>query len=224
MTACIGLYARLALPPPFLPASDDQKIPLVIYGASSAVGSYCIQLARRSNIHPLICVAGRASAHVEKLIDRSQGDTVLDYRKGNEALVLEMKQALQGAKLEYAFDAVSERDSYGNICKVLEPDGKITFVISRTNYGKYVPAGIRWNVTRVGDVHGFPDHLEDFGYVYFRYIARGLQEGWFQAQPHEIIPGGLAGVEKALMQLKDGTVSAKKYIFRIADTPGVTSP
>ncbi|MGG6712963.1 UNVERIFIED_CONTAM: hypothetical protein ITH36_25505, partial [Salmonella enterica subsp. enterica serovar Weltevreden] len=85
------------------------------------VGSYVIQFAQRANIHPLIVVAGRAQEHVEKLIERSKGDTVVDYREGDEAVSKGIKEALKGAKLEYAFDAVSEKNSYQNICKVLEP-------------------------------------------------------------------------------------------------------
>lgn len=56
MTAAIGLYAKLGLPQPWTPATEP--IPLLIYGAASSVGAYAVQLARKSNIHPLICVAG----------------------------------------------------------------------------------------------------------------------------------------------------------------------
>jgi hypothetical protein len=197
---------------------------LLIYGASSAVGYYTLQLALRSNIHPLLCVAGKARAHVEKLLDASKGDAVIDYRNGDEATVQGLKDALKGQKLEYAYDAVSEKGSYQNIGKVLDPEkGKITFVLPGKNYDEGLPAGVEKTITRVGDVHGTPDDLWEFGYVYFRYIAKGLAEGWFKAQPQEVVPGGLEGVEKGLQNLKDGKASAVKYIFKIADTPGVSS-
>ncbi|KAI8656387.1 PKS-ER domain-containing protein [Fusarium sp. Ph1] len=220
LTAACGLYARLGLPEPWLPVSDSQKIPLVIWGASSAVGSYAVQLAKRSNIHPLICVAGRAQEHVEGLIDRSKGDTVIDYRKGHEAVAEEMRASLNGAKLEYAFDAISEDGSYQTICKVLDHHtGKITNIVPAQSYSD-IPKTIQKSVTTVASIH---EDLKDFGYVYTRYFSKGLEEGWLKAQPQEIIPGGLAGVEKGLTNLKNGTVSAVKYIFRIADTPGVQS-
>lgn len=219
MTAACGLYAKLRLPQPWLPT--DEPTPLVIYGASSSVGFYAIQFAIRSNIHPLICVAGRAQAHVEKVIDRSKGDTIVDYRNGNEAVVKGLKEALKGQKLDYAFDAVSEHDSYKNIAEVIDHHtGKMTFVLPNKKYDE-IPSTIETTITRVGDVHGNPDDLKDFGYVYFRYISKGLQEGWFKAQPQEIVEGGLEGIEKALTNLKEGKASAVKYVFRIADTPGV---
>jgi hypothetical protein len=77
LTAVVGLYSsiKLDLPQPWSPATKPK--PLLIYGASSAVGYYVLQLALKSNLHPLICIAGRASAHVEKLLDKSKGDSIV---------------------------------------------------------------------------------------------------------------------------------------------------
>jgi NADPH2:quinone reductase len=219
LTSALGLYARLRLPEPWLPASDDQKTPLVIYGASSAVGSYALQLAVKSNIHPIITIAGRAQDHVEKFIDRSKGDTIIDYRKGDEAVVKGLKEALNGQKLFHAFDAVSEKGSVENLAQVLDPMGAITFVLPGKEYKGFAET-VNLSTTQVGDVHGA---FKDFGYVHSRYLSKGLEDGWFKPQPQEIIPGGLEGVEKGLSNLKDGTVSAVKYIFKIEDTTGAGS-
>ncbi|KAK0974997.1 hypothetical protein LTR54_016939 [Friedmanniomyces endolithicus] len=181
----------------------------VIYGASSAIGSYAIQFAQRSNIHPLICIAGHAGAsHVSHLISPEKGDVVVDYRSGDEAVVAGIRGALrEEEKLEYAFDAVSEKGSYGNICKVLDHEtGAITFVLPGKKY-EGIPAGVRQSVTTVGSVHG---DLKDFGYVVFRYISKGLEEGWFRAQPQEVVLGGLGGLQGGLERLRDGKVSAVK--------------
>lgn len=217
LTAAVGLFAseNLNLPQPTNPATEP--IPLVIYGGSSAVGSYAIQFAQRANIHPQIIVAGRAQAHVEKLIDRSKGDTIVDYRNGNEAVAQGIRDALQGAKLYYAYDAVTDGTSWQNIAKVLEPNGNITLVLPGEDYPG-IPETMKKTMTSVGDVHG---SMKDLGFVYSRLITRGLEEGWFKAQPQEVIPGGLGGVEKGLSLLKDGKASAVKYIFKIEDTEGV---
>ena len=220
LTAGLGLFARLRLPQPWLPATSP--IPLIIYGAASAVGAYAIQLAKRANIHPIICVAGRSTAHVESLIDRSKGDTIIDYREGDEAVVKAFKeQAAKHGKISYAFDAVSDHGSYINIGKVLEGPGKITFVLPGKEY-EGIPEDIEKTTTAVGAVHGKPDDLKELGFVVFRYIGKGLEEGWFKGQPTEVVPGGLAGVEKGLTNLKEGKANAVKYIFKIADTPGVS--
>lgn len=217
LTSALGLYQRLGLPHPWQPATEP--IPLVIYGAASAVGAYAIHLARRSNIHPLICVAGKSADYVETLIDRSKGDTIVDYRDGDEAVVEGLKKGLNGKQLFHAFDAVSEKGSYANLFKVLEPKGsKITFVLPVDD--KSIPEGVQAKGTVVSDVHK-GETGTDFGFVMMRYIARGLEQGWFKPQPQVVVPGGLGGVQGALENLKAGKANAVKYVFRIADTEGV---
>jgi NADPH2:quinone reductase len=105
------------------------------------------------------------------------------------------------------------------LAQVLDPQGAITFVLPGKEYKGFAES-VDVSTTTVGDVHG---PLKDFGYVHSRFLSKGLEEGWFKAQPQEIVPGGLEGIEKGLSNLKDGTVSAVKYIFKIEDTPGAGS-
>jgi NADPH2:quinone reductase len=191
-------------------------------------GAYAIKLAQASNIHPIIAVAGRGQPFVEKLIDRSKGDTIVDYRNGDDAVVSGIKDALKKAgasEVKYAFDAVSEKGSYQNICQVLAKQGsKITLVLPGREY-KEIPENIEQSITSVGAVHMGPGEKKqkagiktggkEFGYVFFRLFSRGLQEGWFSPHPYEVIPGGLDGVEKGLSNLKGGVNSATKYVFKL---------
>ncbi|OJD40750.1 alcohol dehydrogenase-like protein [Diplodia corticola] len=219
MTAAVGLYLRLELPEPWRQPADPptRPTPLVIYGAASAVGSYAMQLASRSNIHPLICVAGRGAAHVERLLDRSKGDAVVDYRQGGPGVVAGIKAALPAAApLLHAFDAVSDHGSYEQLGECLAPGGKITLVLPGKQYDGLAQHVVK-TVTNVGAVHG---DAKEFGFVWFRLFGRGLKEGWLTPQPQEVVPGGLGGVQTALENLRDGKASAVKYVFRIADTEG----
>jgi NADPH:quinone reductase len=220
MTAALGMYQRLKLPVPWCPAT--QEIPLVVYGAASAVGAYAVKMAVLSNIHPLICVAGRGVPYVESLIDKSKGDTVIDYREGDAAVVAGLQKALGGKKLLHAYDAVSEFGSYQNICKVLDHhQGKITNVLPGKKY-KEIPATVERSTTQVGNVHNKDSPLDvEFGAVFFKWFGRGLEKGFFRGHPHEVIPGGLGGVQQGLQNLKDGKASATKYVFRIAETKGL---
>ncbi|KAI9695799.1 MAG: hypothetical protein M1836_006065 [Candelina mexicana] len=67
-------YAEYAIPWGFttfhLPNKPGLEVPLLIYGAP--VSSFAIELARLSNIHPTIAVAGRGEKFVRALIDRSK--------------------------------------------------------------------------------------------------------------------------------------------------------
>ncbi|KAH7114194.1 chaperonin 10-like protein [Dendryphion nanum] len=215
MTAAIGLHLGLGLPLPWIPATE--RIPLVIYGGASAVGAFAIKLAVRANIHPIIAIAGRGTAYVESLIDRSKGDTIIDYRNDSFAIVNGIKEALNGATLRHAFDPTSDHGSWTNIVKVLDPKGKITLVTPGKEY-EDIPKSMEQNSTSVLDAHR---GASDFAFVYFRYLGRGLAEGWFKPHPVEVVPGGLEGIQKALVDLKEGKASAMKYAFRIEDTPGI---
>jgi len=217
MTAAIGLHLRLGIPAPWIPNSRNSETPLVVYGGASAVGAYAIKLAQKANVHPVIAVAGRGTPFVETLIDRSKGDTIVDYRNGDDSIVQGIRDALRGKKLGYAFDAVSEKNSYANIIRVLEKDGHITFVLPGKNY-EGIPETVHQSLTAVGEAH---NNNKDFAYIFFRYIARGLDEGWFTTHPAGVVKGGLGGLQWALTNLKEGKASAVKYVFKIADTEGV---
>lgn len=224
MTAAVGLYVRLELPQPFTP--PNHPIPLLIYGAASAVGAFAIKLAIKSGIHPLICVAGKGAQFVEGLIDRSKGDTIVDYREGDETLLKNIKASLpEGSELKYAFDCVSANTSYINCSEALSRrGGKLTMVLRPKH--KY-PSWVKQSDTMVGSVvadqtysRNDPDDSE-FGFVWYRMFALGLKQGWFKGHPHEVVPGGLNGLEQALRNLKEGKSSAVKYVVRIAETEGV---
>ena len=115
---------------------------------------------------------------------------------------------------------MSEKGSYQNICKVLDPNGHITLVLPGRKYPE-IPESVHQTITTVGAVHGTPDDLSDLGFAWFRLFGQGLKEGWFSGHPYEVVPGGLAGVETGLRNLMNGKASAIKYVYRIANTEGI---
>ncbi|KAJ5640176.1 uncharacterized protein N7484_008038 [Penicillium longicatenatum] len=223
MTAALGLYQRLDLPLPWNPTSEP--LPLVVYGGASAVGAFALKLAKLSNIHPLIVVAGKSSSFVETLIDRSKGDTIIDYREGDEAVRAKIKAAAGGKPIHHAFDAVSEKGSTENLRAALTAPGKITTVLPTD--AEKDDNKIAVHRTMVGSVHDSPTEgktIEDreFGAIFFPFLGRGLAGGWFSGHPHEVRPGGLGGLQGALQDLANGKASAVKYVVRIGETDGVS--
>jgi hypothetical protein len=78
----------------------------------------------------------------------------------------------------------------------------------------------------VGSVHsetgeGYGTPGSDLGLVTPRWLRKALQTGTFKGHPFEVRAGGLEAVEQALKDLKDGKNSARKYVFRIAETSGL---
>ena len=176
----------------------------------------------RADVHPIIAVAGKGIHFVESLIDKDNGDVIIDYREGDRKVVEGLRAATpKGKKLMYAFDAVSEHGSYQNIVQTLDAQGHITFVLPGKQYDG-IPETVNQSTTMVGNVHGQrEDDLSDLGFAWFRLFGQGLKEGWFSGHPYEVVPGGLAGVDTGLRNLMEGKASAVKYVYRIADTPGI---
>lgn len=210
------------MPTPFSPAKE--KIPLVIYGGSSAVGAFTIKLARQANIHPLIVVAGSGASYVESLIDSSKGDLIIDYRPGPDHVVKEIQKAVKDSgkdTLKYAFDAITLESTWTTLAKVLDPkQGLYTGVLPFDE--KAFPDTLYTVRTNVGTVHKLPSEepgIADLGFVFSQLFTKGLKDGWFSGHPYEVVPNGLDGVEGALKNLKEGKNSALKYVFRIEDTP-----
>lgn len=119
-------------------------------------GAYAIKLAQASNIHPIIAIAGRGESFVETLINREKGDSIVDYRQGDDELIAGIRNALKNAgvsEVRHAFDAVSEKNSFQNLSKVLAPHGsKITLVLPGKDYSE-IPQNIEKSTTTVGSVH-----------------------------------------------------------------------
>lgn len=232
LMAGLGLFGMLKVTETLWAPLEVER-PLVIYGAAGTVGSFALKLAINAGIHPLICVAGRGMQFVEGLIDRSKGDVVIDYRDGDDAVVEGMRKALDGRKLEYALDAVSEKGSYLNICEVLDPDtGHISLVLPQ--HQKETPPKFRSSLVMVGSLwQGFrrppalirpgleEGHGYDFGCVMSTMLGRWTAEGKLRPHQYTVVDGGLQGVETALKDLRTGKNSAMKYVVRVADTPGL---
>ncbi|KAI9091552.1 chaperonin 10-like protein [Phlyctochytrium arcticum] len=220
MTAAIALYQELYLPLPWHPRKDtDPEIPLVIYGGSTAVGAFALKLAKLSNIHPVITVAGKGQPFVESL---KAADHIINYRDTKDVTAA-IKAALGGKQCLHALDAVSMEETFKNTTGALSPKGKITTVLPVPE----PPAGITSLLTMVGNVHkknhgrklkdGKPEIGRDldFGFIMYRYFGFLLQQGRFSGHPQKVL-GGLDKVEEGLKLLRDDKVSAEKLVYRVA--------
>ncbi|CZT15409.1 related to zeta-crystallin / quinone reductase (NADPH) [Ramularia collo-cygni] len=233
--ASVGLFGMLGLPMMWQHHDNDNddisSTPLIIYGASGAVGSAAVQLAQNANLHPLICIAGAGAPTIQPLLDFKKGDIAIDYRKGADHVVEQMKSALDGRKLRHAFDCVSEKGSSENLCKVLSLGGSISLVLP--SGAKDVPEGFRKSATMIGGLwDGFNNKSDshilmgfnsprEFGYCYSSLIGYWFREGRLHVQKPEVVEGGLLGVEKALKSLRAGENHGVKYVVRVEDTPGL---
>jgi NADPH:quinone reductase len=234
-TAALGLFAsdRLALPSPFNPLTQEETLPIVIYGASSSVGAYALQLAKLAGLYT-IAVAGKGLPYVESL---QRADVLIDYREGEENTITLIQKAVREKfgserKLENAYDAISENGSMQLLAKAMGNHGKIATVLPRD------PGHALRRASSSNDQHQFeecPDTVQtlesnvpgahskdaEFATKYFVLFGRLLAEGMFKTNRPKVLPGGLKGTEVGLQMLKNQQVSAEKLVVRIAETEGL---
>ncbi|KAM5377859.1 hypothetical protein ACJZ2D_004763 [Fusarium nematophilum] len=227
-TAAVALFRVLELPSPWDRAEATNR-PLVIYGASTAVGAFAIKLARAAGIHPIIAVGSGNSKFI--LPTLAEGDKFVDYTayKTDGELVEAIKKAAveAGAKdgqIYNVLDSVSTAGTTALLGKVLETstnqEPKLSIFLPLADPSTVDPK-VKVLRTSVGTVHEAAESDQLFGLVWGQAFARGLAEGWLTPHPHELVKGGLDGLEDALKDLKEGRVRAKKMVVRISETEGV---
>lgn len=237
MTAAISLHQALGFPQ--TSSAGPNTEPVLIYGGATAVGAFALQLAKLAGIETIITVAGSGIEFVKSL---NAATTIIDYRAGDAAYILsEITRALNGKKLLRAFDTVGQNGTWDIAARALSPGGQLDML----DWGNVLdwqgpagkgpkawspPEGINLTFTLVasayGDEHDWVSKERAaadavFARGFYRYMSSLLAEGKLKPHPQEILPGGLDGILQGVKALLAGKVSAKKLVFRIADSPGL---
>ncbi|CAI7635492.1 unnamed protein product [Penicillium manginii] len=142
-------------------------------------------------------------------------ETLLDYRQGANHVTEQLQTTAKLHVISYAYDAVSDKASVEMLSKVVSPqDGKIMSAIPKADEDI---GGITLLGFNAGSIHAPAKEGIRVGDA-----DLGLGHGWFSGHPYEVVQGGLNRLERALKDLEGGYESAKKYVLRLAETPGVS--
>lgn len=256
LTAAQALFRRLVLPAPFSWGCPAGKISstnvtndigpcLFIYGASTSVGMYAAQLARRSaeasGIKIRLIGAANPSRSDKLRAPPYVYDELVDYRAaGWSEKVLELTA---GNGVECAFDCISEGSTVRNVAKTLRTGGKMAIVRSREggawenddlregvepSYGA-VWEGLGEDVLYQGLTLPASHEERDFASAFYRWLSDG---GELQPSPVRLMPGGLDRiVPDGFALLGSGSmehrgkataewmrpVSAEKLVYKLQD-------
>ena len=231
-TAVVAMHHDGGLPSPWgPPPSGDVPTPVVIYGASTAIGAYAIKLLARSQVHPIIAVGSKTSSFVTPLLDKAKGDQFVDYTAfaSKDDLAAELAGVLKrtGGKHFRAFDCVSSDGTYEMLGKALATgaeqntaaaaDKKPLLMVCLPNLDlSGVDPRVEARMTSVGHVHKPENSGQLFGEVWATALAAGLRDGWLAPHPHEVVKG-LEALGPALKDLREGRVRGKKMVVRVAE-------
>ncbi|KAK3640156.1 hypothetical protein LTR56_005568 [Elasticomyces elasticus] len=204
-TSTVGLFEHLQLGLPNLTRHDNGET-IVIWGASSSVGSIAIQLAHAAGYE----VVTTASRHNHGYAKELGAARVFDY--ADAQVVQKMQQYLRGKQLAGIFDCIGEETTTRACADILsESGGGVLPTVL------WPPENLPENV-KVVMVWAFrPGTEDDYGAssVWTNFVPAALRTGVLQPKPESyIMTGGLERLQEALDLQKKG-VSAKKIVVEI---------
>jgi NADPH:quinone reductase len=225
-TAAVALWRNLGLRMPGQrgdEAAQLEKETVVINGASGAVGSFAVQLAKASpGVGKVIAIAGSSRKTVEEV----GADVVLDYRSAS--IADDLKSALGGEKVKYIFDCANSATSVAYLTPSFAQGARYTSVTPTRKLPMY-PDGDEqkamlekaeawFEQVWVGSVHDDkPSDGKLFGAIASRIFEWLFAEGKLRGHPYTVL-GGLEKVDEGLATLKGRKGGDnRKLVYRVQE-------
>ncbi|AFR97565.1 enoyl reductase [Cryptococcus neoformans C23] len=226
VTACQTIVQRQgkAFPPGDTKVSGNPWY--IIYGASTSVGLFGIQVAKSLGYK----VLGVCSPHSFDLAKSYGADATVSYHDQEKAIVEALKITDGGA--EYALDTISEGDTFRVTIGMMGKKGKqLNCILAVPDEVKQINPNLKveWSLMytlfgvdfiftpRIPNSEVLPASKEDraFGEETFAKTPELITK--FGVKPNPVvIAGGFEDVIKALDALKNGKVSGKKQVIKIS--------
>ncbi|PAV17231.1 GroES-like protein [Pyrrhoderma noxium] len=218
-TAAVGLYSdnnrKQGAKIYIAPWLDDGKNayggePIVIFGGSSSVGQFSIQLAKLSGFSPIVTTA---SLHNTDLL-KSLGATHVVDRSASD-VPAEIRKALGSSTAPLVYDTISVQETQAQAWNLLAPGGSL--ILSQPSLlGDMAEGETRHLVGLIGNFH--VPYNRQLGESLYSKLTSLLENESIKANPIEVLPGGLSGIPDGLERLKQNKVSGKKLVARPFET------
>lgn len=193
----------LGLPYPSVDTAPSANKTLVVYGASSSVGSMTTQIATAAGI-TVIAIAGAHNQAFAKKVGAAQ---VFDHK--DEKVVEKVIEVVRATGNEFAgiFDAISTPETYSRDLQILERFGGGNLAAVHPPPTEGVPSDVT-----TGMIFAVNDVADP---VYRDFVTPALESGKLQCLPPPMVVGkGLDYVDEALKQSRIG-VSATKLVVEL---------
>ncbi|WWC85193.1 uncharacterized protein L201_000052 [Kwoniella dendrophila CBS 6074] len=186
--------------------TDKQDKWYTIYGGSTSVGLFAIQLAKSLRYKVLTFT----SPHSFDLVKSYGADQVINYCDPN---AIEQALTITNGGSDFVFDTISHENSFNiSLGSLGNGNGEVHTVV-------YTLLGQEMNFSpRTPDqptiIPAIPSDRE-FGVGFFEKTAESITKFDIKANPLDIRQG-LESVPKGLENQRDGKVSGKKIVYKIA--------
>ncbi|WYZ35466.1 hypothetical protein EsH8_X_000113 [Colletotrichum jinshuiense] len=214
MTAWLALFSKQCLS---IPRDSSIGTSILIWGGSSSVGSYAIQIAAMQHLNVVTTCSPRHFDRVTAL----GASHVFDYNDVN--VVESIRKAVPG--LKYVFDTIGNKSSSGQASQAIDERGgclctvrpgkantddvskqtTVTDVLVWTAFLKEHQYGdFKWPVNE-------DDHK--LGTEFYEKLPDWIEAGKFKPNSPKLIPGGLDGVKRGFQAYRDGAISGEKLVY-----------
>lgn len=207
-TAADGFYNFLNLQRPTDGPPKPQNEWVLVWGGSSSVGQYAIQLAHQGGYKVITTASSSAHDSLKNL----GAEVCVDYRDPD--VVQHILSATAG-DLKTAYDAISEEHTIPLVLACLAKGGKAAFVQKTPENGlagKSPPKNVEYIRVFAGNLIG--KDKDTLGKEMFEWIGKALADGRLRGNPVELINGGLKGVQATLDLYQKQGISGKKFVMR----------
>jgi NADPH:quinone reductase-like Zn-dependent oxidoreductase len=198
-TAALGLFHWMRIPQP--PKNTSGKI--LVWGASSSVGQYVVQLAKMAGLTVVGVCSQRNFEHVKRL----GADHVFDY---NNKMI--DQDLTNNGPFDYGFDCIGA-ETANRAIKHIREGGQFAFC----NEGPSQRKGIQVHQVNLDNAYD-DNNCRQFLSEFSRHLANWIRDKRIQPNRVEKVQGGLSGVHEGLERMESGRVSCYKLVAVISET------
>ncbi|GKT67250.1 zinc-binding oxidoreductase [Colletotrichum tofieldiae] len=216
MTAWLALFSKGCLA---IPRDSSSDTSVLIWGGSSSVGFYAIQIAAMQGLNVVTTCSPRHFERVKALGAKH----AFDYR--DSSVIESIKKAAPG--LKYVFDTIGNTSSSGQasqaiderggrLCTVRPGKANTDDVTKQTTVTDVLVWTAFLKEHRYGDFK-WPASEDDhkLGTEFYEKLPGWIEAGKFKPNTPKVIPGGLDGVEKGFQAYRDGAISGEKLVYKL---------
>ncbi|KAH9934267.1 GroES-like protein [Fomitopsis serialis] len=216
---CLYHPQRLALVEP--PEKVEGVDWILIYGGSSSVGQYAIQLAHLSGYK----VITTASPRNFDLVKSLGADTAFDYKDPG---VVEAIKSATGDSLRHAIDTQSIKETQEICARAMGPQGgKLVLMFPPTFKAKKLRKDVEFISTMIYTALGRPFSLgpqakfaaqpKDRAQIanFMLKTPQLVRDGLIVPNRVKLWEGGLQAIPEGLQYMREGKVSGEKVVYRV---------
>jgi len=217
-TAAVGLFAPKRTGgggAGFLAPWDEKNAgkhagqPIVIFGGSSSVGSYTVQLAKLAGFSPIITTSSPSNFDLVKSLGATH-----PVDRNSTTLVEEVK-AIAGRDINIVYDAISLADTQPQAYEIVAEGGQLALVLPLTIPQDKLNA--KKEIINVFGSGHVPENREFIAGLYKK-LPQLLESGDIKPNVIQYAAGGLASIPDQLELLKNNQISGAKVVVRPPET------